>query len=268
MLKSFLKTLEDIIYNERFSTKDGFLQKIDPRIKFCSSLVLILTAITVRNILPLIILLGILFVLTFKSKISLKYLILRTVYIPVFVAIIALPLPFITPGNTITSIGYNNYLLNITFEGMNIAVQFTLRVWVCVAISVLLVLTTEFSNLIHVMEKFRIPKVFIMMLSITHRFIFLFTNESYRMVLAKEARIVNKESRLRSMKSLASMITTLFIRAYERGERVYIAMLSRGYQGRVRSLRTMKIAKQDLIFVSLIVLVCITVSYIEFLGVI
>ncbi|MCP8306773.1 MAG: cobalt ECF transporter T component CbiQ, partial [archaeon] len=203
MLKSFLKTFEEITYNERFSSINGLVQRIDPRVKFCSSLAFILVAITVRTISPLIILLGVTFSLSFASKISLRYFALRTAFIPAFVAIIALPLPFITPGTTIATIGYNEYLVNITMEGVYKAVQFTLRVWACVATSILLVLTTKFSSLVHVMEKFKIPKVFVTMLSVTHRFIFLFINESYRMVLAREARTVNKESPLKSMKSLA-----------------------------------------------------------------
>jgi len=266
MLKSFLKTFEDITYNERFALIDGFFQRIDPRVKFCSSLAFILVAITVKTILPLIVLLGVTFALSFASKISFKYFALRTAYIPAFVVIIALPLPFITPGTTITTIGFNEYLVNITMEGIYKAIQFTLRVWACISTSILLVLTTKFSNIVHTMEKIKIPKVFVMMLYITHRFIFLFINESYRMVLAKESRTINKESRLKYMKSLANMITTLFIRAYERGERVYLAMLARGYKGSLKHLSKMGIARKDIIYGSIVILVCAIVLAIEYLD--
>ncbi|MCP8323442.1 MAG: cobalt ECF transporter T component CbiQ [Candidatus Methylarchaceae archaeon HK02M2] len=265
MLKTFLKIFREIAYNESYSSIDGFIQGIDPRVKFCSSLVFILLAIMVKTITPLIILLCVIFGLSFSSKISLKYFTLRTILLPGFVAIIALPLPFMTPGTTITIIGYNEFLVNITIEGVYKAVQVTLRVWACVATSILLVLTTKFSSLVHVMEKIKIPKVFVMMLSVTHRFIFLFLNESYRMVLAKEARTVKKESRLESMKTLANMITTLFIRAYERGERVYLAMMARGYKGHIKSLSKMKISKNDIIFGSIIILISITILSIEYL---
>jgi len=63
-----------------------------------------------------------------------------------------------------------------------------------------------------------------MMVSITYRFIFLLIDEAYRMALAKEARTIKKMNKIDAMKTLGSMISSLFIGAYERGERVYLAM--------------------------------------------
>ncbi|MCP8305350.1 MAG: cobalt ECF transporter T component CbiQ, partial [archaeon] len=52
---------------------------------------------------------------------------------------------------------------------------------------------------------------------------------------------------------------------YERGERVYLAMVARGYKGGVRSLSKMRIARKDIIFGSFAILVCIMVLSIEYL---
>ncbi len=265
MLSSFLKIFEEIVYNERFISLNGFIQNIDPRAKIFSFIAFILVAILARSIATLVILIMITFFLSIASKIPLKFFIIRTSFIPLFVAVIALPLLFITPGNSIFTINP----VNITIEGIHKALIFTLRVWACVNPLILLVLTTKFSSLINAMEKLKISKIFTMMISITYRFIFLSINEAYRMALAKESRTIKGESRLKTMKSLASMISTLFIRSYERGERVYLAMIARGYKGSTRNLNKMSISGKDMIFVFIIIAICsVTLSAEYFLGVV
>ncbi len=266
MLKDLLKTLEDIVYVERFSSTDGITQGIDPRIKLCSFLAFVLTAVAVRTVTPLIILFFMIVGLTVVSRIPLRFFLLRaTLFIPLFAAVIVLPLPFITPGAPLAVVGYDGYIVSITREGSYRAAQFILKVWVCVASLTLLVLTTRFSRLVQSLETFRIPKVFVMMLAITYRFIFLFVDEAYKMVLARDARRVGKERRMQTMRSLANMLSTLFIRAYERSERVYLSMLARGYTGEVKLLGKIRCSRKDWIFGVICVLTCFTVLLTEFL---
>jgi len=248
-LRTFLKTFEDIIYVERYSTSNGLLQKIDPGVKLCCVAGFIVSTIFVRTVAPLILLLVAVIALSVASRIPLKFFLLRSViFVPVFAAVIALPLPFLTPGAPLTQIRYDGLVATITAEGIYRAAQFTLRVLVCVASLILLVLTTRFSRILHVMENFRFPRVLVVTTAVTYRFIFLFVDEAYRMALAKESRTVTRERWGETLRSLANMISTLFIRALERGERVYLAILARGYAGTVRSLEKIKIAPRDWLF--------------------
>jgi len=70
------------------------------------------------------------------------------------------------------------------------------------------------------------------------------------MAMAREARMVRKERiiRLRTIRTLSSMVGTLFIRAHERGEKVYRAMLARGYTGSVRSISRLHCGAKDWVF--------------------
>jgi cobalt/nickel transport system permease protein len=263
-----LKTFEDIVYTEKFQAVNGLLQGIDPRVKFCSLVSLIVAAVVVRTLTPLAIVFVAITVFAVASKIPLRYFFLRaTLFIPIFAAVIALPLPFITPGTTLTVIGYSKYVIFITREGVYKAIQFIFRIWVCVGLLILLVSTTRFTALIHAMATFKIPRVFVMMTAITHRFIFLFINETYRMLLAREARNVGREQRMQVMKSLAYIIGTLFIRAYERSERVYLAMTARAYVGETRSMRKMRCGRRDWVFGVASGFICLTVLLLEFLHV-
>jgi len=261
-----LKAFEDAVYTEKFTAVNGMLQGIDPRVKFCIFLAFIVVAVAAKTVTSLIIMFVVVTVFTVASKIPLRYFFLRaTFFIPIFAAVIVLPLPFITPGTTLTMIGYNGNFIFITKEGVYKALQFAFKIWICVASLTLLVLTTRFTTLIHAMERFKIPRVFVMMTAVTYRFIFLFINETCRILLAREARKVGKEQRIQVMKSLAYIIGTLFIRAYERGERVYLAMTARAYAGETRSLGKMRCGARDWVFGVTSVLICLTVLLIEFL---
>lgn len=266
MLRSFLKTFQEIFYVERFSSSVGLLQRIDPRVKLVCVVAFILSAVAVRTVTPLFVLLAVIVILCVLSRIPLKFFFLRTtIFIPIFAGVIALPLPFITPGAPLVQVGIGGLIIGITGEGIFRAVQFTFRVWVCVASSILLVLTTRFSKLIQAMENFRFPGVLVTMTAVTYRFIFLFIGEAYRMVLAKESRTVTRQRWIENIRSLANLIATLFIRAHERGERVYLAMIARAYAGTVRSIGKMKYAQRDWIFAGSFLLTCIVALSIEYM---
>ncbi len=257
MFRGMLRTFEDMIFLEEFTNLNGLLQKIDARMKLFCFTAFILTAVSSRTITPLIILSIPVFTLAAASKIPLKFFFLRTaIFIPAFAAILALPLLFMTPGRPLATIGFSGYVIAVTWEGICRAALFTARIWVCTASLTLLVLTTKFFRLVHALEKLRIPRLFVAMTAVTYRFIFLFIDETYRMVLAKEARTVKREGRLQIMRSLAYIISTLFVRAYERGERVHLAMIARGYSGEVKSMAEAKCNRKDWIFGFLCILPC------------
>ncbi len=253
------------MYNERYSTR-GALQQIDPRVKLLSIAALVVSAVAVRTITPLLILLMTAFAFCASSRIPLGFFFLRTtIFIPIFAGVISLPLPFITPGVALVSLEYGNLAVTITSEGLYRATQFTLRVWACVALSVLLILTTRFSKFIEAMEHLRFPRILVTMTAVTYRFIFLFINEAYRMALARESRIIKRLRWRENVKSLANMIATLFIRAHERGEKVYLAMIARGHSGTLRSLHIMKCTKKDWGFATISILICLAMLSVEYL---
>lgn len=78
------------------------------------------------------------------------------------------------------------------------------------------------------MRFFRIPGLFIMMLSFFYRYIFLFLDNVHKMQHARDARSFNNKQRF-NLSTVSRMIGSLFIRSYEQSERVYVAMLARGY---------------------------------------
>ena len=80
-----------------------------------------------------------------------------------------------------------------------------------------------------------------------YRYVFVLVDEMLRMRRARDSRNFGG-GRRRQLKTIGNMIGTLFIRSYERGERIYAAMLSRGFDGKVRSLRQLRFKRADAYF--------------------
>ena len=96
----------------------------------------------------------------------------------------------------------------------------------------LLGLTTSFPELISGLERLRTPRVFLLIASFMARYGEVFAEELRRSQRALASR--NFRARwLGNAPVLGHLLAALFLRSYSRGERVYVAMLSRGYQGRV-----------------------------------
>ncbi|MDW8045323.1 MAG: CbiQ family ECF transporter T component, partial [Nitrososphaerota archaeon] len=173
MIKELLKAFEDMVYSERYPSLDGSLQRIDPTVKLFMTTIFIITIVSMMKITPLILLMGVVLLLAISSKLPLKSFLFRvTFFIPLFAGIITLPLPFITPGRALASFTIAGLSLNLTYEGIYRMILFTFRVWLSVAFLTLLISTTKFNDILHALSRFKLPQIFIMMASITYRFIF------------------------------------------------------------------------------------------------
>ncbi|MEW6188716.1 MAG: energy-coupling factor transporter transmembrane component T [Actinomycetota bacterium] len=103
------------------------------------------------------------------------------------------------------------------------------------------------------MEKLKIPKVMILILSFMYRYIFVLVDEVMRMKRARDSRNFGGHKTWQ-IKTIGNMIGTLFMRTYERAERVYVAMVSRGFSGEIKTLDNLHLTVRDFCFLSLIIL--------------
>lgn len=231
-LRDLTETAESLVYVEDLSGKKGFLQSINPLVKLIVTLVMIgvslfvpwLTYLAAMSVLPI--------VLAFVSKIPLRAFLLRTAFIPLFAALISLPILFITPGISLFSanLGFVNF--TITFDGLNRLLIFSTRVWFCVASLTLLTLSTGFSALLKLLSSLRVPSIMIQMFSLTYRYLFVSIHEIQKVLTGKEARtyLNSRTMSLEGLEHSGALLATVFIRTYERSERVHMAMKSRGFE--------------------------------------
>ncbi|MFH0777976.1 MAG: cobalt ECF transporter T component CbiQ [Candidatus Eisenbacteria bacterium] len=104
------------------------------------------------------------------------------------------------------------------------------KAYICTLTSVLLVSTTGSRALFAAMRRVGLPAALVTLLAFTVRYIHVAVNELVRMKRARESRLAGRLPRIVELRSLAGLAGVLFIRSYERAERVYLAMCARGFE--------------------------------------
>ncbi|MEU1310318.1 cobalt ECF transporter T component CbiQ [Streptomyces cinnamoneus] len=150
---------------------------------------------------------------------------LRRLLIEVPFVAFAVLMPFVAGGERVHVLG-----LALSQSGLwgawNILAKGTLGV----AASVLLAATTELRALLLGLQRLRMPPLLVQIASFMIRYGDVVTDEMRRMRIARESRGFTARG-VRHWGVLARSAGALFIRSYERGERVHLAMVSRGYTG-------------------------------------
>ncbi|GAA4086031.1 cobalt ECF transporter T component CbiQ [Actinomadura miaoliensis] len=154
-------------------------------------------------------------------------LVLRRTLIELPFVAFALLMPFVASGERISWFG-----LSVSEAGLwgawNILAKGTLGV----VASILLAATTEPRLLLLGVERLRMPQLIVQIAAFMLRYADVVTGELRRMRIARASRGFEARD-LRDAGVLARSLGALFLRSYERGERVHLAMVSRGYDGRM-----------------------------------
>jgi len=213
-LKEFSEFFQNFLSFE--PNTNGFLQRVDARIKILGLIVLVVASVSTFDVKKLLILFLMLITLLLTSKISVSRYIARIWLIPTFSFFITLPHIFLS----------NN--------GLNYVITFTFRVFLAVSFLTLILMTTNFPSLINAMRFYKIPDSFISMFSICYRYIHFFFIELYKALVAWESRKIKVFSIKDTWKDGGKMVGIFFIRALEKGEKVYMASVARGYNGKIK----------------------------------
>ncbi|MFE9845618.1 cobalt ECF transporter T component CbiQ [Streptomyces goshikiensis] len=158
------------------------------------------------------------------ARIPARFL-LRRLVIEVPFVLFAFLMPFVAEGERVGFLG-----MSLSVSGLwgawNVLAKGTLGV----AASVLLASTTELRALLLGLQRLRLPPLLVQIASFMIRYGDVITDELRRMSIARRSRGFEARG-VRHWGVLAKTAGALFIRSYERGERVYLAMVSRGYAG-------------------------------------
>jgi cobalt/nickel transport system permease protein len=121
--------------------------------------------------------------------------------------------------------------------------------------AIVLATSTPFPDLLAAMRAVGIPRLLVAIFGLMWRYLFVLADETLRMVRARASRSGHTDQPgLRPGGSLAwrarvtgGMAGSLFLRAFERSDRIYMAMVSRGYDGEVRAAPLPKLAPSSLL---------------------
>lgn len=113
--------------------------------------------------------------------------------------------------------------------GVRVFVVMAVRATLCLATMILLANTTPFAQILRVLSRLGMPAMLVTSLALMYRYLFVVVDEAQRMRRARLARSF-RSGRRRAWRSLASVVGALFVRCTGRAERIYAAMLARGWK--------------------------------------
>ncbi len=237
---------------DRYHEKESFIHHLDPRVKVVVTIVFIVSNALLPDGAWTAFIFAWLFLLLANalSRLGITYTIKRSLIALPF-ALIAVTILFSMPGEPIASFKLLMWNLTVTDTGFLRFVSILIRSWLSVQLAILLVATTRFPDLIHAFEHLRVPAILTTIIAFLYRYLFVLTDEVLRLLRARESRSAASAGKrsgggvLWRAKVAGNMAGQLFLRSYERSDRIYNAMLSRGYTGHLYTLNPHEMKSRD-----------------------
>jgi cobalt/nickel transport system permease protein len=218
------------------------LHALDPRVHLVLTLAFILAvALTPLGAWPIyLLLLALVLAAAVASELGLGYAAKRALIVLPF-ALAALPSLFTTPGRELLAVQVGPVQLAATQEGLARLLSVVAKSWISAQAAILLAATTRFPRLMAAMRGVGAPRLLVAVVSLTWRYLFVLVDEAVRLMRARDARSGSLNGRggrtvWWRARVTGRMAGSLLLRGYERSERVYAAMVARGYDGEVRTL--------------------------------
>jgi cobalt/nickel transport system permease protein len=241
-------SIERAVFTEEHARSQGWLQGLDARAKLAMFIVVVLAVGFTNSVGILVAIYAFLLVAAGASRLPFDFFVRRVwLGIPLFAAIVVIPALFIVPGPRIYIATIGSLDIALSQPGVAGAILFVTRVGVSVSLAVLLVMTTPWAELLRSLRAIHVPQVFVLILSMTYRYIFLFLHTTNGLFLARKSRIVARTSGSEQRRWIAGSMGALTGRAFKMSGDVYSAMMARGFTGEMRVYNDRRLAVTDVL---------------------
>ncbi|WP_456420132.1 cobalt ECF transporter T component CbiQ [Methanocaldococcus infernus] len=234
-------------YNLDYIAHNNKLRVVNPKLKILYTFLTLIISLFSKNIfVPLIAFLVSSYLIIFRARVPVKiylYLLLPTIAFALFNLIF---MSFWYGKIVIFKI----FFITFKLEGLKQGILIFFRILGGVSTMLFLALTTPIIELFYVLRRY-LPKEFIDIALMMYKFIFDLLDTFLTMKNAQETRLGYKDVKT-SYKSLGMLMSNLFIRTYEKSEKIYISMASRGYDGDIRILTELPNLKLKNLFIVLL----------------
>lgn len=227
-------------YLDKYSNLESPIHALDSRIKLITALIFItVTVLTpAKKYQQFLFYLILLLAFILLSRIPLLHVLKKSLVIIPFALLVAVFTPFFSQKTRIINPAYL-FIWNVFIKS-----------WTAVVALTLLTASTPFPKLLSGLERLKVPKIFILILSFMYRYIFVIIEEIEEMERGWQSRDVGS-SLILKVRIFANIIGVLFIRTYERAERIYQSMVSRGFNGTLLTLNGEKIRPREILIMLL-----------------
>lgn len=228
---------------DRYHDIPSPLHHLDPRVKVVVTVAFILSNALLPDAAWSAFALSWLFILAANalSNLGLGFTFRRS-FVALPFALAAVTAVFSIPGKPLAEWHIGMITLIPTDAGLLRFVSIVIRSWLSIQMAVLLVAVTRFPDLVHAFEHLRVPAILTTIIAFLYRYLFVLADEVMRLLRARESRSATVAGRrsgggvLWRGRVAGHMAGQLFLRSYERSDRIYNAMLARGYDGHLRTL--------------------------------
>ena len=210
---------------------DSPIHRWDPRAKIASILVLIFSVVMVESISVALLGLALSLAVLLASRLPLGEVARRVRWPVIFLLPIFLILPFTTGGErTVTFVTFD-----LSLDGLLLGTLILTRGLSAVLLAYPLFATSPFNITVQAMRGLKMPEVTAQIFLFTYRYLFLLSEEMRSIEKSLASKSFAKRTDLRTARVIGTALGMLFVRSYERSERIYRAMVSRGYDGALPS---------------------------------
>jgi cobalt/nickel transport system permease protein len=239
--------MRQAIFSDDIAARNGLLQRLDPRVKLVTMIGTLVVVALVHS-LPLLALAYVgTVVLAAVSGLPLGFFIKRVwLFIPIFTGIVVLPatLSVVTPGDVVLPLWHwHGHTHGVTEQGLHGAGIIITRVATSISLVVLLTLTTPWVRLLAALRALGVPKIFVLVIGMAYRYLFLLLDAVDDMYTARKARTLGPDREGRRF--VAAGAGTLFGKSHQLSEEVHQAMVARGYTGNARSMSAFRLRTAD-----------------------
>lgn len=269
MIGAFASFFSESSYSEGYARAEGLLQSVDPRFKLVGMLALLVCVMFITRVEWVLAVIAVALLLAVASRVRLSYYLKRVwLFVPLFTMVIAVPamFSFVVPGKPLLVLLTRGQVLgplvspwtiSLTVQGVTGAILFVMRTGAAVSLVVLLAMTTPWTDLLASLESMKVPRAFVMVLGMTYRYVFVLVGIAQDMSLAMKSRMLRPERSGDIRKRLSSIIGVLFRRSMNMSELVNLAMISRGYDGRVRKATAFRSEPFDWAFLGFLIMIAL-----------
>ncbi len=236
---------------ERFQAGDSLLHRLEPRTKLLATVAFIFAAtLTPAGRWEVLGGLAILLAAGVTLGTLSPLLVLRRSALALPFVLAAVPLLFTREGDELFTVPVLAWRWTASEAGLEAVLTILAKSWLSVSAAVVLTSTTPATELLHALRGLHTPRIIVATVSFMYRYIFVIGDEAQRLVRARQSRSASADGGSGGSIGwrahiLGNMIGSLFLRSYERAERIYDAMRSRGYDGELRSLATTSLRWAD-----------------------
>ncbi len=229
-------------------SKNGFFQRIDPRIKIFFLIFFILIVSLKKDLLSELCIFIFVFILALLSRLKVVTFYRRVfVFGFIFGFLIALPsaFNFVAKGEMVLPVAtlsrpYDFWIyhvpatIGITKQGMLGVAMLTISVINSLSVSFLVLYTTPVPEMVKALKILKVPDTFLIIISLSYKYIFIFSKTIEDMYLAKRARMLREDDNKKTREWTAGRLALIFRKTQIRCEEVFKAMVGRGFSDSIK----------------------------------